>query len=255
MDALPSVGLGTMGIEEPDVVTTALELGYRHLDTARIYGNERVVGEGLAAADVRREEVCLATKLWIDDLAPNDVVGSTEASLARLGVDSLDLLYVHRPRGTYDPEGTLPAFDRLVDEDLIRNVGVSNFSISQLDEAHERLDTRLYCHQTELHPLFQRPELVAHAQTHGYTLVAYAPLAGGRVFEIPELVELAEKHATTAAAVAIAWLIGTEGVVTIPKASSRAHLEANLAASEIDLDAEDRATIAGIDREEELFPE
>lgn len=255
MDSLPSIGLGTMGIDEPETVRTALDLGYRHLDTARIYDNERVVGDGLAAADVSREEVTLATKLWIDDLAPDDVIESATESLARLGVEYVDLLYVHRPIGAYDPEGTLEAFDRLVGEGLVRAVGVSNFTIAQLDEARDRLDSGLFCHQTELHPLFQRPDLVVHAQEHEYTLVAYAPLAGGRVFEVPELAEIAAKHDSTPAAVAIAWLLGTENVVTIPKASSRAHLEANLAARDLDLDAEDRAAIEGITREEELFGE
>jgi 2,5-diketo-D-gluconate reductase B len=244
-----------MGIEEPEPVTTALEIGYRHLDTARIYENEEIVGEGLAAASVPHEDVFLATKLWIDDLAPDDVIESAKQSLTRLDVEYVDLCYVHRPRGAYDPEGTLDAFCRLVEEGLIHQVGVSNFSVSQVDDALERLDASLYCHQTELHPLFQRPDLVAHAQEYDYTLVAYAPLAGGRVFEIPELDEIAEKHGTSAAAVAIAWLIGMDNVVTIPKASSRAHLEANLAARELNLDREDRARIEGIDHEQELFSE
>jgi len=255
MDTLPPIGLGTMGVDDPQTVRAALDFGYRHLDTARVYENEEIVGEGLADTSVPREDISLATKLWIDDLASDDVVESTEGSLDRLGVEHVDLLYVHRPRGAYDPEGTLDAFDRLVGEGLVHHVGVSNFSIPQIEEARERLDAGLFCHQTELHPLFQRPDLVSHAQDHDYTLVAYAPLAGGRVFEVPEMVEIAEKHGTTAAAVAIAWVIGMENVVTIPKASSRPHLEANLAASEIALDPEDRAAIEGIEREEELFPE
>ena len=272
---LPPVGLGTMGIDDPDAVATALALGYRHLDTARIYGNEAVVGEGLAdglaASDangdgvaggedlarggVRREDVTVATKLWIDDLAGDDVGPAARESADRLGVGAIDLLYVHRPRGDYDPEATLPALDRLVEEGLVRNVGVSNFELDRLDRAIEVLDAPLAAHQTELHPLFYKPELLEHAREHGYTVVAYSPLAGGRVSEIDAVIEVAEARDATPEAVAIAWATAKEPVVTIPKASSERHLRANLAAAELELTAEEIAAIDAVEREEELFPE
>ncbi|ACM57210.1 aldo/keto reductase [Halorubrum lacusprofundi] len=256
---LPSVGLGTMGIDDPEPVATALSLGYRHLDTARIYGNEAVVGdglaEGLAASDVDRDEVTVATKLWVDDLGAADVGPTARESADLLGVETLDLLYVHRPRGAYDPVETLPALDRLVDEEVVREVGVSNFEVDQLDRAIDTLDAPLAAHQTELHPLFYRPELLEHAREHGYTVVAYSPLAGGRVSEIDAVVEVAEAHDATPEAVAIAWATAKEPVVTIPKASSEGHLRANLAAAEIELTPEEVAAIDAVEREEELFPE
>ncbi|WP_345780922.1 aldo/keto reductase [Halosolutus gelatinilyticus] len=252
---LPPIGLGTMGIEDPDVVETALDVGYRHLDTARIYGNERVVGEGLAASDVPRDEVLVATKLWIDDLAPGRVRAAAEESLDRLGLDRVDLCYVHRPRGEYDPAETLPALDDLVSDGLVDAVGLSNFTVDQLATAREHLDAPIAAHQVERHPLFAENDLLADARENGYPLVAYSPLAGGRVRELLEVQAVAEKHDVTPETAAIAWVVGTDGVVAIPKASSRAHLEANLAAANLDLDAEDRDRIASIDREEELFPE
>jgi len=256
---LPPVGLGTMGIDDPDAVATALAVGYRHLDTARIYGNEAVVGEGLAAAltgeEFDREDVTVATKLWIDDLAGDDVGPAARESADRLGVGAIDLLYVHRPRGDYDPEATLPALDRLVEEGLVRNVGVSNFELDRLDRAIEVLDAPLAAHQTELHPLFYKPELLEHAREHGYTVVAYSPLAGGRVSEIDAVIEVAEARDATPEAVAIAWATAKEPVVTIPKASSERHLRANLAAAELELTAEEIAAIDAVEREEELFPE
>ncbi len=258
MDDLSPIGLGTMGLQGSDgvdSVATALELGYRHLDTAQIYDNEAVVGDGIAESDVSRDDVTLATKVWADKLGYDDVLDSTNESLDRLGVDSVDLLYVHRPIQDYDPERTLAAFDELVDEGAVRHVGVSNFTVGELDEARDCLDAPLFAHQTEYHPLFQRPELVEYARTHDHTLVAYSPLAGGKVFDLPELTEIAEKHETTEAAVSVAWLCSMENVVVIPKASSRAHLEANLAARDLELDEEDVAAIESIDREEELFPE
>ncbi|MFC7185659.1 aldo/keto reductase [Halorubrum yunnanense] len=257
---LPPVGLGTMGIEDPDPVATALSVGYRHLDTARIYDNEGVVGEGLAAGlaasdSPSREDVTVATKLWIDDLAQAEVGPAARESADRLGVERLDLLYVHRPRGDYDPEATLPALDRLVERGLVRNVGVSNFEIEQLDRAIDVLDAPLAAHQTELHPLFYKPALLEHAREHGYTVVAYSPLAGGRVREIDAVVAVAEAHDAAPEAVAIAWATGKEPVVTIPKASSADHLRANLAAAELELSSEEIAAIDAVGREEELFPE
>ncbi|WP_277555108.1 aldo/keto reductase [Halobaculum limi] len=256
--AFPPVGLGTMGLDGDDgarSVETALDVGYRHLDTAQVYENEATVGDGLARSDVDRDDLLVASKTWIDRLAPADVRPSTEASLDRLGLDTLDLLYVHRPKGGYDPEGTLAAFDELVDDGLVRGVGVSNFEVDELDEAIARLDAPLSAHQTEYHPLFQRPALREHAVDHGYTLVAYSPLAGGRVREVAEVCAVAEKHDTTPEAVSIAWLTDKDGAVTVPKASSERHLRANLAAADLTLDPEDHERIDGIDREEELFPE
>jgi 2,5-diketo-D-gluconate reductase B len=252
--AIPAVGLGTMGIEDPEAITTALDVGYRHLDTAQIYENEAVVGEGLADSSVPREDVLVATKVWADSLAPEDVRASTLASRRKLGVETIDLLYVHRPIESYDPATTLPAFDALREDGVIRGVGVSNFTVAELDEAVSVLDSPLVAHQTEYHPLFRRPELLEHAREHGYRLVAYSPLAGGTVFDLPEVTAVAEKHDTNAAAVAVAWLRAKD-IVVIPKASSRAHLVGNLRAGELELDDEDVARIDAIEREEELFPE
>ena len=251
----PPVGLGTMGIDDPDAVATALSVGYRHLDTARIYDNEAVVGEGLAASAVARGDVTVATKLWIGDLATDEVGPAARESADRLGVEAIDLLYVHRPRGDYDPEATLPALDRLVDEGLVRNVGVSNFEPDQLDRAIDVLDAPLAAHQTELHPLFYKPELLEHARERGYAVVAYSPLAGGRVREIDAVRSVAAAHDATPEAVAIAWATAKEPVAAIPKASSEAHLRANLAVADLDLAPEESAAIDAVERETELFPE
>ncbi|CQR54149.1 MULTISPECIES: aldo/keto reductase [Haloferax] len=255
--SLPRIGLGTMGLDTPGeaaAVTAALELGYRHVDTAQIYGNEAVVGDALAAADVPREDVTLATKVWADSLAPADVRRTTRESLDRLGVDYVDLLYVHRPIDTYDPEATLSAFDELVDDGLARGVGVSNFTVAEVDEALDLLDAPLVAHQTEYHPLFQRPELLDHAERHDYDVVAYSPLSGGRVRDVDEVVAVAESHGATPEAVSLAWL-AEKGLCPIPKASSERHLRANLDAVSLELDAADVATIDGIESEVELFPE
>lgn len=252
---LPPIGLGTMGIDDPDVIATALELGYEHLDTAQIYENEAVVGEGVARSGVPREEVNVATKVWADSLEPDAVRRTTAESLERLGLESVDLLYVHRPIETYEPEATLPAFDELYEAGVIGGVGLSNFTREELEVAQRILNAPIAAHQVEYHPLFQPETLLDHAREHGYPLVAYSPLANGRAGEIDEVVAVAERHDATPEAVCLAWLAAKEGVVPIPKASSRAHLEANLEAQDLELDSVDCDRIDGIARTEELFPE
>jgi len=250
---MPSLGIGTWQNTDPEecanAVATALEMGYRHVDTAQAYDNEASVGEGLARADVPREDVFLATKVWIEQLAYDDVLSSTEASLDQLGVDYVDLLYIHWPAGAYDPEDTLAAFDELYDEGLIERVGISNFEPEQVTEAVETADAPIFANQIECHPLLPQAELRAHCADHDVEVVAYSPLARGEVFDVPEIQDVAEKHGVSEAQVSLAWL-DEKGVTAIPKATSEAHVRDNWASRTLDLDDEDVATIDGIDRRE-----
>jgi 2,5-diketo-D-gluconate reductase B len=247
------LGLGTWENTDPaecrEAVRGALELGYRHVDTAQLYENEASVGEGIATADVDREDVFLATKVSTGNLAYDDVLGSTEESLGKLGTDYLDLLYVHWPIDTYDAEATLAAFQKLYEEGLIRNVGVSNFGRRHLAEAAGILDAPIFANQVECNPYLQQEDLRAHARDNDYWLVAYSPLARGAVLDDPVLADIAEKHDATVATVTLAWLLSLETVVAIPKARG-SHVAENWAAREIDLDAADLERIAGLDRGE-----
>ena len=251
----PPVGLGTMEIDDPQIIETALDAGYRHLDTAQIYNNERVVGAALAASDVAPDDCTVATKLWADSLGGDAVHASATRSAKRLGVDVIDLLYVHRPIDTYEPHETLAAFDGLHAQGRINAVGVSNFTLDELATARSVLDAPIAAHQVEFHPLFWSPALLEDARVHDTTLVAYSPLAGGRVRDLDTLVEIARAHETTPEAVAIAWLTAKPHVVTIPKASRRRHQEANLAAADLTLSTDECRRIDGIDRTVELYPE
>ncbi|WP_136689017.1 aldo/keto reductase [Halorhabdus amylolytica] len=253
---LPELGLGTWQNTDPKTcertVRTALEMGYRHVDTAQYYGNEQAVGAGIAAADVPREEVFVASKVHPEKfgLAYEDVIEGLEVSLDRLGLDSLDLLYVHWPVGDYDAAETLPAFDELIDRGLIDHVGVSNFSVELLAEASDHLEHPLFAHQAETHPLLPQDELVSYAQEHGIHHVAYSPLARGDVFEVPEIEAVAEKHGVSPARVSLAWLLERDNVSAVPKATGEAHLRDNLGATTLELDAEDRERIRAVDRTE-----
>ena len=248
---MPMLGLGTWQNEDADQcaasVRTALETGYRHIDTAQAYRNEDAVGEGIAAADVPREEVFLATKVWIDNLGYDDVLATTRDSLDRLGVDHVDLLYVHWPARAYDPEETLAALQELRDEGRIERIGVSNFEPEHLDRATEVLSEQPFANQVELHPLLQQPELRRYCDDNGIELVAYSPLARGEVFDVPELTEIAERHDVTEAQVSLAWL-REKGVTAIPKATSESHIADNWASLGLELDEDEISAIDGIDR-------
>ncbi len=250
---IPTLGIGTWQNTDPEecanAVATAIEMGYRHVDTAQAYDNETAVGEGLARAAVPREDVFLATKVWIDQLGGDDVVASTEESLSKLGVDYLDLLYIHWPAGEYDAEDTLAAFDDLYDEGLIERIGVSNFEPGQVTEAVETADAPIFANQIECHPLLPQDELRAHCADHGVDVVAYSPLARGEVFDIPEINAVADKHGVSEAQVSLAWL-REKGVTAIPKATSETHIRDNWASRTLELDDEDVSTIDSIGRTE-----
>jgi diketogulonate reductase-like aldo/keto reductase len=248
---MPMLGLGTWENDDHDQcaesVRTALEMGYRHIDTAQAYRNEDAVGEGIAAADVDREDIFLATKVWISRLDHDDVLSSTRRSLDELGTDYVDLLYVHWPSGEYDPEDTLAGFDELYEEGTIRNVGVSNFEPDHIDQARDVLDAPVFANQVEMHPFLQQEELRAYAAENDIELVAYSPLARGEVLGDPTLSEIAEKHGVSEAQVSLAWL-SEKGVTAIPKATSEAHVRDNWESRTLSLDEEDVARIDDLDR-------
>jgi 2,5-diketo-D-gluconate reductase B len=253
---MPVLGLGTWQNADPEAcvesVRAALETGYRHVDTAQAYDNESSVGEGIAAADVDREDVFLATKVWIDQLAGDDVVESTEASLDRLGVDYLDLLYVHWPAGDYDPAETLSAFEELRAEGRIDRIGVSNFEPEHLEEARSAIDAPIFANQVEMHPLLQQANLREYCAEADIELVAYSPLARGEVFDVDVLSDIAADHGVSEAQVSLAWL-REKGVTAIPKATGVDHIEDNWASLGLELTDEEVARIDAIDREERLI--
>ncbi len=254
-DSIPEPGFGTSGHEGEtciESVVAALEAGYRHVDTAQMYDNEREVGTALERADVPREEVFLATKVHPSNLSADDVFETTEESLERLGVDYVDLLYVHWPTDAYDPETTLPAFDEARDRGLTRHVGVSNFTVEQLEQAREILESPILANQVELHPWLQQDDLLSYAHEHDVELVAYCPLIQGRVTESADLEEIAAAYDATPAQVTMAWFAQREGVVAIPKATGT-HVAENLEGHEIDLEAADVARIDALDRGERLI--
>ena len=250
-NGMPVLGLGTWENDDPaqctESVANALDAGYRHVDTAQIYGNEAAVGKGIAESDVDREDIFLASKVWIDELAPADVASSTRESLDKLGVDAVDLMYVHWPAGEYEPEETLPAFAELRDDGLVDRIGVSNFEPHHLDAATDALGEAPFANQVEMHPLLRQEELREYADANDVELVAYSPLARGEILDDPAIVDIAEKHGVSAAQVSLAWL-REKGVTAIPKATGIDHIRDNLASVDLTLDDEDVERIDSLGR-------
>lgn len=247
---LPDIGFGTWQNTDPEQcatsVSTALKTGFKFIDTAQIYRNEKYVGNGIAQADIPRKKIILATKVWNSNLSYEKVISSTEESLKKLGVDTIDILYVHWPAGDYSPDDTLRAFTELQDRGLITHIGVSNFPIPLLEEALHICD--IACNQVEMHPLLKQKEMQKFLLDHNMHLVAYSPLARGYVLKVDELTEIAQKHGVSEAQVSLAWLMSFENVVPVPKATSTQHIIDDFAALDLALDEEDIKKIDSITR-------
>lgn len=266
---LPRIGLGTSklgvklgsGDDDPEqcveTVLNALELGYRHIDTAQMYGNEHLVGRAIEQSTVERDEIFLSTKVHPGKLAHDDVIASTEESLDKLRTDHVDLLYVHWPLDTYDPVKTLPAFDWLRKRGLIHHVGASNFTIDLLDEAREILDAPIAANQMQIHPLLpptegERAELLPYCRAADIELIAWSPLVRGKALKVPEIQSVANKHDVSPARVILSWLLDYDLKVVV-KSTGRSHLRDNLAARRLELDDDDLQRIDSIDKRIRLF--
>jgi len=250
---IPQLGLGTWELDGRDcerAVGRALELGYRHVDTAEAYGNEEAIGRAVAASGVGREEVFITSKVWRDHLRHEDVLSACRGSLRRLGTRYLDLYLVHWPDSSISLQSTITAMDELLAAGSIRAWGVSNFTIPHLEEALEL--GRPSVDQVELHPRFRQEELDRFCFRNGIGLIAYSPLGHGNVPGDPEIEAIGRPHGKSAAQVALRWSI-QKGHVVIPKASGEEHLESNLEVFDFELSEDEMARADALDRGERLL--
>ncbi len=240
---MPVLGLGTwqlVGSTCERIVRAALELGYRHFDTAELYGNESEIGAALADAD--RASLFLTSKVSSAHLRTNDVVRACRRSLEHLRTDYLDLYLIHWPNDEIPIAETMDGMLYLVEEGMVRSVGVSNFDVRRLQEAMSVPDVPVCNDQVEYHPYRHRRELPEFCRAHGITLTAYCPLAKGRVVRDPLLTRIGRPYGKSAAQVSIRWLL-QKGAVVIPKAGSVEHLRANMEMDGWELSAEDMRAI------------
>jgi len=247
---VPALGFGTWLIPGPDAadaVRDALEIGYRHIDTARAYENEREVGRGIADSGVPRSEIFLTTKVPHTDAAPDLVERDAEESLGRLGVDQIDLLLLHWPNAEVPLEQTLNALDKLKDDGRVRQIGVSNFPAGLLRQALELAP--IFANQVEYHPFLSQERALDVARAHDVLTTAYSPLAHGRVPGDATLQRIGDAHGRTAGQVALRWLLDQPLVSPIPKASSHARRAENIAVFDFELTHSERAEIDALPKD------
>ena len=248
--AIPQVGLGVWKTPDDgagDAVAAALDVGYRHVDTAAAYKNERGVGEGLRRAGVPREEVFVTTKLWNEEQGFDRTLRAFDASLEQLGLDHVDLYLIHWPSPTRDLYvDTWRAFIRLKEEGRVRSIGVSNFTAEHLDRLADETGVTPAINQIELHPRFQQRALrEAHAE-RGIVTQSWSPLGQGQLLQDPAIAGIAAKHGRTPAQVVIRWHVDN-GLVVIPKSVTPSRIAENFDVFGFALDADDLAAITKLD--------
>ena len=254
---IPHIGLGTFrltGAQAIDSVRSGLELGYRHIDTAQIYGNEQDVGTALRESGIDRDEVFVTTKVWTEHLEGSQLIPSLEQSLRKLGLEQVDLALIHWP----SPDGAVAVAESMAallaarERGLARAIGVSNFTMPLLREAIAAVGAHnIATNQVELHPYLQNRALVAFMLEAGIHLTAYMPLAYGKVMADPVIARIAARLGATPAQVTLAWLMG-KGYAVIPSSTQRVNQAGNLAARALTLAPEDSAAIDALERGERL---
>lgn len=257
IDRIPPLGLGTYrltGRQAIESVNMALDIGYRHIDTAQLYNNEQDVGKAIAESAIPREDIFVTTKIWVDQLSREKLIPSLIASLERLKMDKVDLTLIHWP--SPQDEVALDIYMESLAEaqsrGLTKHIGVSNFTIDYLQRVDKLLGlNKIATNQVEIQPFLQNHKLVAFAREQGLHLTAYMPLACGKVMQEPQLQEMVAKHDASAAQVTIAWLL-QQGFAVIPSSTKREHLESNWSARDLRLSASDIETIEQLDRGERI---
>jgi diketogulonate reductase-like aldo/keto reductase len=227
---IPQTGLGTMTLKGDvcvQTIKTALQMGYRHIDTAAHYGNEAENGDGFRASGLKRDEVFITTKIRQDDAMPDDFARMVDTSLANLKLPWVDLLLIHWPSKTVPIKLTIGALCKAKKEGKAKHVGVSNFTTALLDEAWAATSEPLVCNQIEAHPFINQDKVVAACKKRGMAVVAYVPIARGKVPGAEVLERIGKSHGKTAAQISLRYLI-ERGLIPIPRTANPAHLKENL---------------------------
>lgn len=251
---IPALGFGTFrmkGEECTQAVENALKIGYRHLDTAEIYENEKAVGEGIKASGIGREGLFITTKAWMDDMSPDGVRKSLDQSLTDLGIDYADLWLIHWPNPKYEVEQTLAAMTKEVDQGRVRHVGVSNFPAALFERAAKAAP--VVCNQVEYHPYLAQTKVIEAARRRDALVMAYAPLGIGKCHSDESLAAIGAKYGKTAAQVTLRWFMQQPNVGAIPKSSGFDHAKENFEIFDFELSDADMTAIHGLARGERMI--
>ena len=247
-DKMPLLGFGTSpltGGMSVQTVLDALKTGYRHIDTGRKYGTEDAVGEALRSCDIPREEIFVVTKVSHENLRPADFARSVEQSLKALKLDYIDLLMIHWPNPEIPPSVAVPSLAKAKQQGLARHIGVANFNSTLLAEAVAVSPEPIEVLQAEYHPFLDQSKLIAAARRHGMNFVAYCPLARGRMFSDPVLMDIAEKRGLSIAQIALRWLV-QQNVGAIPFSSKAERIADNFNVFDFELSDAEMARISAL---------
>jgi diketogulonate reductase-like aldo/keto reductase len=247
---IPALGFGTWQLDDgtaQPLVEQALEIGYRHIDTAQIYRNERDVGAGIAASGIKRDDIFLTTKVWIDHFADGPLQTSVERSLEKLKVDHVDLLLLHWPKPDVPLAETIAALNEVKERGLTRAIGVSNFPSAVLAQAQKLSKAPLATDQVEYHPYLSQKTLIAAAHAAGTSITAWSPLAQGKVAEDPVLIAIGQAHGKTPGQVTLRWLI-QQGVIAIPRTKTPARVVENFDILDFELTDVEMASVFALAR-------
>jgi 2,5-diketo-D-gluconate reductase A len=255
---IPQLGFGVFQVPPEDtqeVVEAALAVGYRHIDTAAAYRNEKGVGAAIAASGIPREEIFVTTKLWNSQQGYDSALGAIESSLGRLGFEYVDLYLIHWPVPTEDRfVDTWRAFERIQGEGRARSIGVSNFRVDDLERLERETEMRPTVNQVELHPRFQQAELRAWHAEHGIATEAWSPLAQGAVLDEEAIVRIAERHGKTPAQAILRWHLQL-GNVVIPKSVTPQRIQENFDLFDFELSDEEMDAIEQLDAGKRIGPD
>jgi diketogulonate reductase-like aldo/keto reductase len=245
---IPALGLGTWELSGRTcarVVEQALRLGYRHIDTAQVYDNEREVGAGVRASGARRDSVFVTTKVWTNHFAPHDLERSVKESLVKLRLPAVDLLLLHWPNPHVPLAETLGALAHAKRMGLTRHIGVSNFTVALIEEAVAACPEPLVCDQVEFHPYLDQTKVRAACDRNGLALVAYSPIAKGRIKTDATLAGIGRAHGKTPAQICLRWLV-QQKVVAIPRTSRVERLSENIEIFDFELSSDEMGQIAAL---------
>lgn len=254
---IPAFGLGTFRLQDDVVihsVKTALELGYRAIDTAQIYENEAAVGRAIAESAIDRDALFITTKIWIENLSADKLIPSLKQSLANLQTDYVDLTLIHwpSPGAAVSVKESMQALMAAKEAGLTRQIGISNFPIALMKEAIAAVGIEnIATNQIELHPFLQNREVVAFAKQQGLHITSYMTLAYGEALKDVTIQDIANKHQATPAQIVLAWAMQS-GYAVIPSSTKRENLASNMKSSDLSLDADDMARISALDRQQRL---
>ncbi len=249
---IPALGFGTFTLVPDDcrrMVRAALDMGYRHIDTAQIYENEAAVGDAIVGAGVPRNDLWLTTKVWVTAFRDGDLQRSVDESLRRLRVDHVDLLLLHWPNPEVDLAESLGAIAAVKRAGKARHIGISNFTVALTEQAVALSPEPLVTNQVEYHPYLNQDPVLAAARGHGMAITAYSPIAQGAIMGDPVLKDIGAAHGgRSEVQVALRWLIQQDGVCAIPRTRSEDHARRNLDIFDFELSADEMAAIKALQR-------